>query len=225
MAALLNAAKRIEAVIFDMDGLLVDTETLAMRALMSAAANMDLDLPEKLCHLMIGVPAEHSRYMLQNHFGYDFCVESFLEIVDLHMTGAINAGCLRLKAGVLQLLACLEDWRMAKAVATSSSRNKAMRHLGATQISDRFDAIITRDDVERGKPHPDLFLRTADELGFPPGRCLVLEDSYNGVRAAHGAGTKVVMVPDILPPTDEMRSKCVMIAANLHAVPSILSNR
>jgi HAD superfamily hydrolase (TIGR01509 family) len=225
MAALLNAAKPIEAVIFDMDGLLVDTETLAMRALMSAAANMDLDLPEKLCHLMIGVPAEHSTHMLQNHFGYDFCVESFLKIVDLHMTGAINAGCLRLKAGVLQLLACLEDWRMAKAVATSSSRNKAMRHLGATQISDRFDAIITRDDVERGKPHPDLFLRTADELGFPPGRCLVLEDSYNGVRAAHAAGATVVMVPDILPPTDEMRSKCVMIAASLHIVPYILSNR
>src|SRR5215212_7350233 len=205
-----------------MDGLLVDTETLAMRALMSVAADMSMDLPEELCHLLIGVSADHCRLMVQDHFGLDFPAESYFKAADLHLAAAIDAGCLRLKAGVLQLLAYLEDRRMAKAVATSSSRHKAIRHLEATEISNRFEAIITRDDVERGKPHPDLFLRTADELGFPPGRCLTLEDSYNGVRAAHAAGTLVVMVPDILPPTDEMRSKCVTIVPNLHAVPSIL---
>lgn len=223
MATLLNTAKLVEAVIFDMDGLLVDTETLAMRALMSAATDMNIDLPEEFCHLLIGVSADHCRLMVQDRFGHNFPVESYFEAADLHLTAAIDAGCLRLKAGVLQLLAYLEDRRIAKAVATSSSRYKAMRHLGITGISNRFHAIVTRDDVEHGKPHPDLFLRSADELGLPPGRCLTLEDSYNGVRAAHAAGTLVIMVPDILPSTDEMRSKCVTIVSNLHSVLSILS--
>jgi HAD superfamily hydrolase (TIGR01509 family) len=222
VATFFNEA-RIEALIFDMDGLLVDTETLAMQALMSAAFDMGVDLPEKFCQLMIGVSADHCRLMVQDRFGHDFPAESFFHAADLRVTRAIDAGCLRLKTGVLQLLSYLEDQRMAKAVATSSSRHKAMRHLRASGIFDRFDAIITRDDVERGKPHPDLFLRAADELGFPLDRCLTLEDSYNGVRAAYAAGARVVMVPDILPPTHEMRSKCVMIAPDLHAVFSILS--
>ena len=219
----MNTAQLVEAVIFDMDGLLVDTETLAMRALMSAAADMSMDLPEEFCHLFIGVSADHCRLMVLDRFGHDFPVESYFEAADLHMAAAIDAGCLRLKAGVLQLLAYLEDRRIAKAVATSSSRCKTMRHLGATGIANRFDAIVTRDDVDRGKPHPDLFLRSADELGLPPGRCLTLEDSYNGVRAGHAAGTLVIMVPDILPSTDEMHSKCVTIVSNLQAVLPILS--
>src|SRR5207302_1685493 len=118
------------------------------------------------------------------------------------------AGELRVKPGAVELLDAAESARLPRAVATSSSRAKAMHHLRAAGIVDRFDAVVTRDDVVRGKPHPDLFLRAASALAIAPARCLALEDSYNGVRAAHAAGMPVIMVPDLLPATEEMRGLC-----------------
>ncbi|MFH5923874.1 HAD family hydrolase [Roseomonas xinghualingensis] len=208
----------IEALIFDMDGLLVDTESLAMQGLASAAADMGFDAPEAFRHAMIGVPADHCLRLVQERFGEAFPAAAYLAEASRHMEILIEAGALKLKPGVLDLLSELDAIGMRKAVATSSSRAKADRHLRRTGIISRFDAIVTRDDVARGKPHPDLFLRAARELGHAPGNCLALEDSYNGVRAADAAGSMVIMVPDLLPPTEEMRSICLTIAPDLHAV-------
>ncbi|MFC4170200.1 HAD family hydrolase [Teichococcus aestuarii] len=213
------------AVVFDMDGLLVDTESLAMRSLMQVAAEMNIDAPEAFCHTMIGVPADHCRMLVQERFGSGFPADHYLGAAGRHMEALIEAGALALKPGVLELLADLEALGTRKAVATSSSRAKAGRHLRRTGILGRFDAVITRDDVERGKPHPDLFLKAAQALGVPAGSCLAFEDSYNGVRAACAAGMTVVMVPDLLPPTDEMRARCAAILTNLHAARPMVSAR
>jgi beta-phosphoglucomutase-like phosphatase (HAD superfamily) len=91
-------------------------------------------------------------------------------------------------------------------------------HLGSTGILPRFNAVIACGDYAKGKPHPDPFLRGAEVLAKHPARCLVLEDSYNGVRAAHAAGMMTVMVPDLLDATEEMRGLCHAIANTLHAV-------
>ena len=98
------------------------------------------------------------------------------------------------------------------------SRARAEQHLWIAGIRSDFDTVVTCDDLERGKPHPDVHLYAAERLGVPAARCLVLENSHNGVRAAHGAGMQVVMVLDLLGPTDEMRAKCEAVMPDLHAV-------
>ena len=211
-------ALHIKAVLFDMDGLLLDTESLAMRGLEQAAAEMGISAPESFRYAMIGVPADHCRVLIEERFGLGFPAEDYLVAASRHMNVMIEAGALQLKPGVRCLLSHLEALEIPKAVATSSSRVKAERHLRSTGILDRFDAVVTRDDVARGKPHPDLFLQAAQRLGMRAGHCLALEDSYNGVRAAHAAGATVIMVPDLLPPTNEMRERCALIATDLHAV-------
>jgi HAD superfamily hydrolase (TIGR01509 family) len=218
MTVLSGTGPRFEAVLFDMDGLLLDTERLAMQSLASAATAMGIDAPEPFRHAMIGVPADRCRVLVQERFGPAFPADAYLAEATRRMEGMIDAGALALKPGVLELLSDLDELGMRRAVATSSGRAKAERHLRQVGVLHRFDNVVTRDDVARGKPHPDLFLRAAAEVGANPTECLVLEDSYNGVRAAHLAGATVVMVPDLLPPTDEMRALCALVVTDLHAV-------
>jgi beta-phosphoglucomutase-like phosphatase (HAD superfamily) len=108
------------------------------------------------------------------------------------------------------------------AVATSTVRRIAEQHLRRAGFFDHFGAVCTREDVARGKPHPDLFLKAARDLGVGAERCLVLEDSYHGIRAAHAAGAMPVMVPDLLPATDELRALCVAVVCDLHDVRKML---
>ncbi|HEX2541620.1 MAG TPA: HAD family phosphatase [Caldimonas sp.] len=212
----------IEALVFDMDGLLLDTERLAFRALQQAGAELGLEMPESLCHSMIGVAADKSRLLLLERHGDAAPADALFAAAARHLEAQVEAGLLDVKAGVPELLSAAEQAGLPKAVATSSARQKALRHLHAAGIDGRFDAIVTRDDVERGKPHPDLFLRAAAALGTAPERCLALEDSYNGVRAAHAAGMPVVMVPDLLAPSEEMHRLCRAVLTDLHAVLPLL---
>jgi HAD superfamily hydrolase (TIGR01509 family) len=210
------------AVIFDMDGLLVDTERLAMRALAETARAFGIDAPDEFCKRMIGVPVDGCLAIVTDHFGPRFEADQFLKQSRECMETYIREGQLKSKPGVVELLDFLDAQGIPRAIATSSSRSKAESHLAAADLRDRFELVVTRDDVERGKPHPDLFLRAASRLGVPARRCLVLEDSYNGVRAAHAAGAMVVMVPDLLPPTAETNVKCAGTAVDLHQIRRML---
>ena len=212
----------IDAVVFDMDGLLLDTESLAREALHRAGDGLGLALDEAFCASLIGVPVDACRALLLERHGASVAADAFFADVARQLEACVAAGALRLKAGALALLAHLEQAGLPRAVATSSARAKALHHLEKAGIAGRFDAIVTRDDVARGKPFPDLFLLAARRLGVPPARCLALEDSHNGVRAAHAAGMPVVMVPDLLAPTDEMRSLCHSIVTDLHGIVALL---
>ena len=108
------------------------------------------------------------------------------------------------KPGLHELLDFLEAAGLPKAVATSSCRESAMRKLTAGRLVDRFQAIVTGDDVQNGKPAPDIFLAVAEKLSVSPERCLVFEDSENGVLAAHNAGMPAIMIPDAKQPTKEV---------------------
>jgi HAD superfamily hydrolase (TIGR01509 family) len=130
----------------------------------------------------------------------------------------VRAGHLALKPGAEELLTLLKSLGIPKALATSSSREKAMRTLAAVRATEWFEAVVTRTDVARGKPSPDLFLRAACELGLPADQCIALEDSYNGVRAAQAAGIRVIMVPDLLPATTEMIALSEAIVGSLSDV-------
>jgi beta-phosphoglucomutase-like phosphatase (HAD superfamily) len=111
------------------------------------------------------------------------------------------------------------------AIVTSSSRRTADRHLTLAGIRGRFETVLTRDDVARGKPNPDLFLLAAARLGTKTQSCLAVEDSNHGVTAAHAAGAITIMVPDIVPPTEQSRAKCAAVLADLHAVLELLRIR
>ena len=206
------------AFVFDMDGLLLNTELLARRALLESGTALGLDVTERFCSLLIGVPADRSRELLLEHYGRDVPADRFFADAADRLDVVIADGGLRLQPGVIELLDWIDARGLPKAVATSSARTKALHHLAAAGIERRFDAIVTRDDVARGKPHPDPFLRAAAAIDVPPGDCLALEDSYNGVRAAHAAGMPVVMVPDLLVPDDEMRRLATAIVADLHGI-------
>ena len=183
---------------------------------------MGVDVPEAFRHSLIDMPASQPRRMAGDHRGPGFPVQAYFESADRYMSEAVEAGELQLKPGVRELLAWLEKQRVPKAVATRSTRTRAEHHLWIAGIYRYFDTVVTCDDLGRGKLHSDAYLYAAERLGALPFRCLALENSHDGVRAAHGAGMRVIMVPDVLGPTSEMRAKCEAVMPDLHAVRELL---
>lgn len=219
-----SAATPVRAVIFDMDGLLLDSESLAMDSLVSAGKALGYDIPYSFCRRMIGIPADVCREMVFSTYGKDFPLQKFFEVHEVHLRELVDSGKLGLKTGVLELLDYLDRHRIPRAIATSSSRVRTDHHLALVGLDKRFDYIVTRDDVSRGKPDPEPYLTAAAKLGVEPGLCLALEDSYNGVRAAHAAGIRVIMVPDLLDPIEEMQDKALHIVEDLHHVTAFLDS-
>ena len=212
----------VEAVIFDMDGTLIDSESTYIAAMQDAARTLGLELPLDLCHAMVGVPSRECNLMLEEHYGAGFDLAVFRG----HFSDSVQrqmADRIPLKPGVVELLDFLQAQGLPLAIATSAGRATAERNLGRAGLLDRFAALATRDDVELPKPAPDVYLEAARRLGVAPAHCAAFEDSSIGILAAHAAGMRAVMVLDILPPTDEARAKCLHIAQDLHEVRQLLS--
>jgi len=207
----------VEAVIFDMDGTLIDSEAVYIAAMREAADALALALPLDLCHAMVGVPSHECNVMLQEHYGTGFDLAVFRGHFSTSVQRQMSER-VPVKPGVVELLDFLRGRALPLAIATSAGRATAERNLGRAGLLDRFSALATRDDVEYPKPAPDLYLEAAKRLGVAPERCVAFEDSSIGVIAAHAAGMRAVMVLDILPPTDEARAKCFHIADDLHEV-------
>jgi HAD superfamily hydrolase (TIGR01509 family) len=214
----------LRAVIFDMDGLLVDSERLAHLALIQTASAFGTIPDPKVFTRMIGLPEDGSIDLLKRHYGPDFPAERFIREAAITCEALVDSDRLALKKGAAELLDALESSGVPKGVATSSSRTKAMHTLTKVHLADRFEVIVTRTEVQNGKPRPDLYLRAAHELGFAVDRCIALEDSYIGVRAAHAAGMRVIMVPDLLCPTAEIEELSEAVAKDLCAVLDVFVN-
>ena len=217
----MSLPRPVRAVVFDMDGLLCDTEAVYRDAMIATAAERGHDFPLSLFQSMVGLPAEASDGQVLEHFGQDYPVAAFNARVGERVAAACEAG-IPLKAGVAELLDHLDALALPRAIATSSSHRSVQAHLGLSGIIPRFQAIVARGDYARGKPEPEPFLTAAERLGVAPEDCLALEDSHNGVRAASSAGMMTVMVPDLLAATDEMHRLCVLIARDLHEVWAML---
>jgi HAD superfamily hydrolase (TIGR01509 family) len=209
--------RQVKAVVFDMDGLLVNSEVVYCEALTVQALAMGYVLPLAVLKRMIGHTWAGSAHVLTDHFGPAFDTDLMREGSVERFYDLAKAG-VALKAGVSELLDQLEALGIPKGVATSSRRIDLEHHLGGHGIIGRFHAILAQGDYTQGKPHPEPYLKAAEALGVDPADCLALEDSHNGVRSAAAAGMMAVMVPDMLDPTEEMHSLCVRIARDLHEV-------
>lgn len=209
------------AVVFDMDGLLFNTELLYQAAAALAAAEGGHDISSGIIDRLIGVPWLAGRVLLLEHFGQGFAVEEF-EAAWLRHFWLIAEDRLALKPGVLELLDTLDELRLPRAIATSSSHRTVQHHLAAHGLDERFHVIVGSGDYVAGKPAPDPFLKAAERLGADPRLCLALEDSHNGVRSAAAAGMMTIMVPDLLAPTDDIRALCAAVANDLHAVRELI---
>lgn len=212
---------RPRAVIFDMDGLLFNTEVLYRDAVMAAAAHSGYDLPLPVYLSLLGRSGEAARLALRDRFGAGLAFDAFWSAARRNFQETVDEA-LRLKPGALELLDALDAAGIPTAIATSSLRASVDHHLAAFGLGHRFAAIVAKGDYPRGKPHPDPFLTAAARLGVEPAGCLVLEDSHNGVRGAAEAGMLPVMVPDLLAATAEMEALCVAIVPDLHRVRALL---
>ena len=205
------------AVVFDMDGLLCDTEVVYRDAMRAAAAEHGHEMPMPLFLSLIGLPSITADQKILDHYGDLFPFAEFDRRVSELVAQACEVG-IALKPGVATLLDHLDQLGISRAIATSSSHRSVTAHLGKSGILPRFQHVVARGDYVRGKPHPDPFLKAAERLGVSPQNCLALEDSHNGVRSASSAGMMTVMVPDLLMATSEMRDLCTAVAPDLHEV-------
>jgi beta-phosphoglucomutase-like phosphatase (HAD superfamily) len=221
MASLTQLPRVPAAIIFDMDGLLFDTEILYQEAILLAAAEGGHQIAVDVFNRTVGLPWAESRALLLSHFGEAFRVDEFQTAWVRHFW-VIAETRLALKPGALELLDTLDQFRLPRAIATSSSRRTVERHLTAHNLMGRFEEIVGHGDYERGKPAPDPFLKAAERLGVEPCSCLALEDSHNGIRSASSAGMMTIMVPDLLEPTDEIRAFCIFVARDLYDVRRLI---
>jgi HAD superfamily hydrolase (TIGR01509 family) len=210
-----------EAVVFDMDGLLFDTETIAREAMIAAALRLGYEMPEQVFLAMVGLPEDASREHLRHHYGNDFDVDTYWSETDSDFRKLL-IGRKFLKAGVMELLELLDHTGLRRAIVTSSQHAHVQRNLSLHDLLGRFHLVVAHGDYPRGKPNPDPFLTAAAKLEIAPENCLALEDSLNGIRSASAAGMMTIMVPDLIQPTDEIRKLCLRVARDLHEVRELL---
>jgi HAD superfamily hydrolase (TIGR01509 family) len=206
-----------QAIVFDLDGVLFDTEALYRDALLGAAAEVGIDLPLALCQRMVGLHGQAARMLLREHVGEDVDLDDVWEGASRRYHAMFETD-LRLKPGVMALLDTLDEFSMPRAIATSSPHRTAIHHLEAFGLRDRFDALVASGDCERCKPFPDPYLRAARILNKPASCCLALEDSHAGVRSAVSAGIPTIMVPDLQQPSAEVRRLCASVVSGLDEV-------
>jgi len=205
----------LAAVVFDMDGLLLDSERIAYD--IGRQVSLDLGIPwtHETAMQLIGRNSREHEALLKGAFGEDYPLEVHQAEFGRRYEAVIAQGTIPLKPGVHELFDVLDARRLPRAVATSTRRSRALPKLEAVGLLARVDLVVAGDEVSRGKPAPDIFLAAAERLGQAAGRCLALEDSNAGVRSAHAAGMRVVMVPDLLRPADDIRDAGIMVAASL----------
>jgi HAD superfamily hydrolase (TIGR01509 family) len=193
-----------KAVIFDMDGLMLDSERPAIETLIRAAAKVGWELSWELGYKLIGINEESSRKILTETLGPDFPYEQIKENYGRLLVEDVEKNGIPQRPGLLVLLDHLKALRLPMAVATSTARKIALWKLEKAGIAGRFSLMVCGDEVENGKPAPDIFLKAAELLHVPPAECVGFEDSPAGLRSLAAAEIRSVFVKDLVEPPPEV---------------------
>ena len=209
-------------VIFDMDGVIVDSEAVYLAGYLHAAELYDLPIEDMKTAVgrAVGVIDAMERQIMIETFGHlpQFSMNKTYKACRDYFNNIVETGQMQLKPGAAEILQFLRNKNIPVGLASSSPRVMIKKVLERHDVLRYFDVIVSGDMVMKGKPDPEIFLRCADAMGIPVSKyseTFVIEDSHNGIRAAYAAGMKPVMVPDQLPPTQEMREKAAVILPSL----------
>lgn len=212
----------VDAVIFDMDGLMFDTESVWCTLWKPTLATFGMQEPAGLADAARGTAGQQLKNVIAQYCGPNCNPDAILAEL-WHQADLAFAQHVEKKPGLDALLNWLAERQIPIAVASSSLQHYIRRNLQLGQISQYFSVLVSGDMVEHSKPAPDIFLKAAQQLGVAPSRTLVLEDSYNGIRAGYAGGFITVMVPDILPPNTEMEQKYTACCKDLLQVRDLLA--
>ena len=203
------------AVIFDMDGVIFDSERLVLECWEKTGARYHLEGMREAFLPCIGTNDVRTREIVLERYGADFPYDEFRRESSLLYHGIVDQGGLPVKLGVRELLSYLTENDVPIAVASSTRLEVVTQELKQAGLFESFHVVMGGDQLKRSKPEPDIYLMTCKKLNIDPACAYAIEDSYNGIRSAFAAGMKPIMVPDMLPPTEEMRDKSVVVLENL----------
>ena len=205
-----------QAVVFDMDGVIFDTERLVIEFWKEVAKKHNIPNIEHTCIQCLGTNRVRTREIFLENYGADFPFDPYraevTELFNTHYKGVP----LPTKPGVRELLSYLQEQDIKVGLASSTAQHLVRDEIGTAGLLPYFQTLVCGDMVEHSKPAPDIFLKACEILNADPTKSIAIEDSFNGIRSAHCAGMTPIMVPDQVQPTDEIR------ALAFHVIPSLL---
>ncbi len=214
--------KDFDAVVFDMDGVIFDSERATMECWLALAGKYGMRKLEIIYLDCIGCNAARTDRILQDAYGDDFPYEAFKKEASRAYHEKYDGGRLPLKSGVREILGLLRKNSKKVALASSTGKQTVFNQLDDAGISAYFDEVITGDMVTASKPEPDIFLLACKKLGVAPEKAYAIEDSYNGIRAASRGNLRPIMVPDLLPVNDEMMELSEAVFENMEETAAYL---
>ena len=217
--------KQVQAVIFDMDGVIFDSERLVIECWQVIAEKHNIPDIVEICMRVQGNNRQETGKRFREKYGNDFPYDTYKKEVTALFRERYGEGRLPLKPGVVEILQDLKQRCVPLALASSTRSEIVKLELEEARLLSFFDAVLGGDMAPRSKPEPDIFLAAAKVLGAIPANCYVLEDSFNGIRAAHRAGMHPIMVPDMQQPDEEMRGLAEVIVDDLPKAMGYLQAR
>ena len=193
-----------DGVVFDADGTLFDTENLMYEVWVEVGEEMTFPYPGREYLDYVGLNRAAVLSLMRERYGDGFDGADFMVRCVARLSERIEREGVPLKPGVREILAYLKEQNVPIGLATSTHRVRTQRRLELCGLSEYFQAVTTGDEVTKGKPDPEIYLTTCGKLGLDPTRCLAVEDSKNGILSARAAGMSVAMIPDMIPPSEEL---------------------
>ena len=207
----------IKSIIFDMDGVIFDTELVYLEIWSKVFEKYGYKLQKEVYAEVLGTGRENVKKVFLNNYGNELPIDKMYREKDEDLEKAVDKG-IPLKQGAYEILSYLKNNNYKIALATSASNDRALKQLRYADIEKFFDVIVSRDDVKETKPNPDIFLKAAKKLNVNPNECIVIEDSSAGIKAAFNAGMAGIHVVDLKEPDNEIIRNCYKSFNNLNDI-------